>query len=118
VIEKAFAIRGEPGDIWDALWRDLSAGEAGSYEVEAAHRPDELRLRVMLGGHSSRLGYRITPREDGTCEVVASLEPHGLGYKMAQVISFNHIKRNYELILVQGLSNLKKAVEMNEGTGT
>ena len=118
MIEKAFEIRGEPGEIWDALWRDLSAGEAGSYEVEAAHRPDELTLRVMLGGHGSRLSYHITPRQDGTCEVVASLEPQGLGYKVAQVITFNHVKRNYELILVQGLSNLKTAVEANDGSGT
>jgi hypothetical protein len=111
MIEKAFAINADPGVIWDALWRDLSAGEAGSYEVITAHRPEELTLQVTLGGHPARLSYRITPRDDGSCEVVASLEPQGIGYKLAQVISFNHIKRNFELILVQGLSNLKAAVE-------
>ena len=110
MIEKAFAISAEPGVIWDALWADLSGGEQGAFRVEAVHWPSELALQVSLGGIPSRLTYRIEPRGDH-CEVSARLEPLGFRYKLAQVLTFNHFKRNFELILVQGLSNLKTAVE-------
>jgi len=109
-IEKVFAIEGEPGIIWDALWADLSSGEEGAFQVVEAHRPESLVIEIVLGGIPSRLSYRIE-QEDGYCEVAAVLEPRGRRYKLSQVLTFNHIKRNFEMVLVQGLSNLKVAVE-------
>ncbi len=110
MIEKVFAIEAEPGVIWDALWADLSSGEEGAFEVVEAHKPRELVIEVVLGGIPSRLSYRIEPR-DGHCEVAAMLDPRGMRYKVSQVLTFNHVKRNFEMVLVQGLANLKAAVE-------
>ena len=110
MIEKVFAIEAEAGVIWDALWADLSSGEEGAFEVVEAHRPGDLVIEVVLGGIPSRLSYRIEP-VDGHCEVAAVLDPRGLRYKVSQLLTFNHVKRNFEMVLVQGLSNLKTAVE-------
>jgi hypothetical protein len=114
LIEKVFAIEADAGEIWDALWGDLAEGEDGAYEVIEAHRPRDLVLEVVLGGTPSRLSYRIEPAGPH-CEVSATLEPRGLRYRLAQVLTFNHIKRNYEMVLVQGLANLKASVEGGEG---
>ena len=110
LIEKVFAIDAEPEEIWDALWTDLSGGEEGAFEVIEAHRPRELVIDVVLSGIPSRLSYRIEPKDDH-CEVAAILEPRGLRYRISQVLTFNHFKRNFEMVLVEGLSNLKTAVE-------
>ena len=110
LIEKVFAIEGEPGVIWDALWADLSGGEDGAYEVVEAHRPETLVLEIALSGIPSRLSYRIEPKDEH-CEVTAALEPRGFRYRVSQVLTFNHFKRNFEMVLVQGLANLKAEVE-------
>jgi hypothetical protein len=43
--------------------------------------------------------------------VAAGLEPHGVRYRVSQVLTFGHFKRNFEMVLVQGLSNLKTSIE-------
>jgi hypothetical protein len=110
VIEKVFAIDAEPSVIWEALWSDLSGGEEGAFEVIEAHRPADLVIDVGLGGVPSRLAYHIEAK-DGHCEVTATLEPRGLRYAVSRILTFNHFNRNFEMLLVQGLSNLKAAVE-------
>lgn len=110
MIEKVFAINAEAGVIWDALWNDLTSGEEGAYEVETAHRPSDLSLRLGLSGVPCLLSYRIEPK-DSHCEVAALIVPSGIRYGISQVLTFGHFKRNFEMILVQGLANLKEAVE-------
>jgi len=111
VIEKAFAIKAQPAAIWRALMSDLSLGERDAYEVERRVTNEELSLWVELqGGVRARLTYRLIPREDHT-EVVATMEPSGLRYLFARIVSFGRVNTNYELVLVQGLANLKQAVE-------
>lgn len=110
MIEKVFAINAEPGVVWDALWSDLNDGEAGAFEVEAAHRPTDISLKVMLSGVPSQLIYRLEPK-DGHTEVAALIVPSGLRYGISQVLTFGHFKRNFEMILVEGLANLKASIE-------
>ncbi len=111
MIEKAFAIRAEPGAIWRALMADLEAGDRSAYEIEDSKPNEQLVLWVSLeGGVSARLTYRLIPRDDHT-EVVATMEPQGLRYAFARIVSFGRVNTNYELVLVQGLSNLKRAAE-------
>jgi hypothetical protein len=110
VIEKVFAIEAEPPVIWDALWSDLSAGQEGAFEVIEAHRPADLIIEVTLGGVPARLSYHVEAR-DGHSEVTSTLEPRGLRYAVSRLLTFNHFNRNFEMLLVQGLSNLKTAIE-------
>ncbi len=110
MIEKVFAIEAEPGVIWDALWSDLSGGEAGAFDVKEAHRPRDLAIEVVLGGVPALLSYHIEATYD-SAEVTATLEPRGLRYAVSRILTFNHFNRNFEMLLVQGLSNLKTAVE-------
>lgn len=110
-IEKAFAIEGEPAVIWDALWSDLRRGEPGTFEVERSQRPHTLVVRVdMGGGVPARITYRIEPK-DAYTEVSATLEPLSLRYNLYQVLTLGRVRLNYEMLLVQGLSNLKHTVE-------
>jgi hypothetical protein len=110
VIEKVFAIDAEPGVVWDALWGDLSNGDENAFEVVEAHRPATLAIEVTLSGVPARLQYTVEAVENGS-EVTALLEPRGLRYAVSRVLTFNHFKRNFEMVLIQGLSNLKTAVE-------
>src|SRR5688500_3636360 len=110
LIEKVFAIEAEPGVIWDALWADLSSGEEGAYAVIEAHRPHDLLIDVVLSGNPSQLSYRIEAK-DGHCDVDAGLVPRGMRYRVSQVLTFGHFKRIFEMVLVQGLSNLKTSIE-------
>lgn len=112
-IEKAFAIEAEPAAIWEALWSDLGAGDADRFSVERSSWPSLLEVRVELGGLPTLLVYRIEPKEAYT-EVSVTLEPLSFRYRLFQFFTFGHLRRNYEMLLVQGLVNLKKAVE--EGT--
>ena len=110
-IEKAFAIEGEPAAIWDALWSDLGRGDPSAFEIERSQRPHTLVVRVdMGGGVPARITYRIERKDDYT-EVSATLEPLGLRYNLYQFLTFGRVRLNYEMLLVQGLSNLKHAVE-------
>jgi hypothetical protein len=110
LIEKVFAIEAAPEEIWDALWTDLSGGQEGAFEVVEAHRPQNLVIDVVLSEIPSRLSYRIEPK-NGHCEVAAILEPRGFRYRISQILTFNHFKRNFEMVLVEGLANLKTSVE-------
>ncbi len=111
MIEKAFSIKAEPSAIWNALTADLERGDRAVYEVDRAVINQELSLWVTLeGGVRARLSYRLVPREDHT-EVVATMEPVGLRYAIARIVSFGRVNTNYALVLVQGLANLKQAVE-------
>ena len=109
-IEKAFAIKAEPAAIWDALWSDLARGETDRFEVEESHWPSGFALRLDLAGLPCRLSYKIERRREG-CEVAAKLEPLSRLYNLYQFVTFGHFRRNYELLLVQGLSNLKQSLE-------
>jgi hypothetical protein len=109
-IEKTFAIESEPAVIWEALWKDLGKGEEGSFSVQESHWPARLSLRVELGGIPCLLTYRIE-RRDGHCEVSAALDPLSARYGIYQFLTFGHLRRTYETILVVGLANLKAAVE-------
>ena len=109
-IEKVFAVKAEPAEIWDALWRDLGEGEDGAYEVERSSWPTGFSLRLTIGGVPALLTYAITQRAEH-CEVLARLEPEGFRYMLYQFVTFGHFGRNFELALVEGLANLKRAVE-------
>jgi hypothetical protein len=109
-IEKAFAIIAAPAQIWDALWHDLSSGEAEDFKVETATWPSLLAVQVNLGDVQARLTYRIEAK-DGHCEVAVTLDPLSSRYRLYQFITFGHLRRNYEMLLVQGLVNLKESLE-------
>ena len=110
MIEKAFAIEAEPAAIWEALWHDLSNGDEGAYSVEHSTWPETITLRLRLSGLPCELTYRIEPR-DGHSEVSATIQPLSSRYGLYQLVTFGHLKRNYEMMLVVGLSNLKSAIE-------
>jgi len=110
-LEKAFAIRAEPSAIWDALTSELAAADASTFEVERAVPREQLSLSVRLqGGIRAYLTYRLIPRAEHT-EVVATMEPQGFRYLIFKAITLGRADSNYELVLVQGLANLKAAVE-------
>jgi hypothetical protein len=110
-LEKAFAIKASPDVIFQALKRDLAAGEPGRFQVERSVPNELLEVTVKLqGGVDALIEYRLIPRDDHT-EVVATMAPQGLRYKVFQIITFGRVDTNYELVLVQGLSNLKQEVE-------
>jgi hypothetical protein len=110
-LEKAFAIKGEPAAIWDALTAELGGADESAFEVERAVTNQELSLRVRLqGGIRALVTYRLIPRE-GHTEVVATMEPEGLRYAIARMLTLGGADTNYEMVLAQGLANLKQAVE-------
>jgi hypothetical protein len=110
-LEKAFAIKAPPEAIWRALERDVAAGDSERYEVLRSVPNELLELSVHLqGGVQALIGYRLIPREDHT-EVVATMLPSGFRYKVFQIITLGRADTNYELLLVQGLANLKQEVE-------
>lgn len=114
-IEKVFAINAAPETIWDALWADLGKGDPGSYAVQGSTWPSRLELDVELGGVRCRLLYRIE-KQGGYCEVSAAVTPLSRRYPLYYVLTFGHIKRNYQMLLVTGLANLKAAVEAPAST--
>jgi hypothetical protein len=109
-IEKVFAIEAAQADIWDALWSELSQGAEASFTVERSNWPHNLVLLLDISNMPCRLSYSIEPK-DGHCEVSAKLDPLGRFYGLFQIVTFGHLRRNYEMLLVLGLSNLKKALE-------
>jgi len=110
-VEKAFAIHAEPAAIWSALTGELNIEDDTSYEIERSVPNELLSLWVDLqSGVRARITYRLIPREDHT-EVVATMEPEGLRYVLFRMITLGRAEVNYELMLVEGLSNLKQAVE-------
>jgi hypothetical protein len=114
IIEKAFAIKGTPTAIWHALTGELELADRSQYEIERAVTNQSLSLWVGLqGGIRARMTYTLIPRADHT-EVVATLEPEGFRYALLRVLSFGRTNVNYEIALVEGLSNLKRAVEESD----
>ena len=110
-LEKAFAIKAQPAEIWRTLTGELEAADAASYGVERAIPNELLSLWVDLqGGIRAILTYRLIPHEDHT-EVVATMHPQGLRYVIFRIITLGRADINYELLLVEGLANLKRAVE-------
>ena len=114
-IEKAFAIRAQPHEIYAALERDIDAAvrsDEGSGQFEVLRRePDrELELRVTISGFPCWLTYRLDPKPDYT-EVVALLTPFGFRYTFFKLITFGLRDQGLSFALVQGLVNLKAAVE-------
>jgi hypothetical protein len=117
-IEKAFAIKASPETIWDALWADLAQGDQSRFRLEGSSRPNRLELAVDLSGVPCSLTYTLTRREvEGDTEVAANLAPLGWRYGLYYVLSFGHIRRNYEMLLVSGLANLKSHVEGSNSAG-
>ena len=113
-LEKAFAIKAEPAAIWRALTGELEVADETNYTVERAVPNELLSLWVDLqGGIRAILTYRINPREEDT-EVVATMEPLGLRYAISRIITMGRIDTNYELLLVEGLANLKQTVEFGD----
>ncbi|MBI4570688.1 MAG: hypothetical protein HY723_01960 [Chloroflexi bacterium] len=111
-IEKAFAIHAEPAAIWRTLHSELdaAAGEGG-YEIDQAVPNELLSLWVEIQrGIRANLTYRLIPR-DGHTEVVATMYPQGLRYAIFRILTLGRADTNYELLLVEGLANLKRAVE-------
>jgi hypothetical protein len=115
-IEKAFAIEAEPGPIWDALWGELRLGSEGEFTVKQSNRPRLLVLALDLGGLPVQLSYEIEARA-GYSEVAARLEPLSWRYRLFQLVTFGHLRRNYEILLVAGLVNLKRSLEGEAGPG-
>jgi hypothetical protein len=112
-IEKAFAIRATPYQIYAALDRDLRSAEAdgaGDFEVLARHPGRSLELRVTMGGIPCWLRYDLTP-QDGATEVTATLTPFGLRYTVYKIVTLGMRDHAFALALVQGLANLKAELE-------
>jgi hypothetical protein len=112
-IEKVFAINAPPSDIYAALQRDLASAsqhEGDVYDVLRRERDREIELRVTLAGVPCILTYTLDQKPEYT-EVTASLEPQGWRWVMFNVATFGLRKSNFEMILVQGLANLKAEVE-------
>ena len=109
-IEKVFAIDAEPADIWQALWSDLAAGEPNSYVVEHSNWPHALTISVDLAGMPSRIAYKITPTP-GHSEVSVTLDPLSVRYPLLQILTLGRMRTSIEMLLVQGLANLKQSLE-------
>ncbi|MDZ4277584.1 MAG: hypothetical protein U1B78_00440 [Dehalococcoidia bacterium] len=113
-LEKAFAINAGPAAIWRALTGELEIADEAAYSVERSVANELLELSVDLqGGIRAFITYRLIPRDDHT-EVVATMEPQGLRYLIFRILTLGRADTNYELLLVEGLANLKRAVENNE----
>jgi hypothetical protein len=115
-IEKAFAIRSSANDIYSALQRDIasaSAHEGDVFEVVRRERDRLVELRVTIGGIPGILTYMITETPDHA-EVSASFEPQGWRWVMFNLATLGLRRNSIEMVLVQGLANLKEDVE-NQG---
>jgi len=118
-IEKAFAIRANPHEIYAAIQSDLAAAgehEGSTYEVLHSDPGRSIRLRVTIGGMPCHLRYEIIPRDEH-CEVVASLDPYGWRYTAFRIMTLGLSNGGFEATLVQSLANLKAAVEAGTAGG-
>jgi hypothetical protein len=110
-LEKAFAIHATPEQIWRALTGELDVADDGAYEIERSVPNELLSLWVTVqAGIRARLTYTITPQGEYT-EVSATMEPEGLRYALFRMLTLGRAEVNYEIALVEGLANLKRAVE-------
>ena len=121
-IEKAFAIRSTPDVIFRAIERDLRGDAdqpAGIFE-ELRREPDRLlQLRVNIGMIPCWLTYTLTLKPDYPpyTEVAATLVPFGWRYTMFRIMTFGMRDQGFEIALVEGLANLKAAVEGGDEDG-
>ena len=110
-LEKAFEIKASPAEIWSALTGELKVADESDYTIERAVTNELLSLWVdLLGGVRAIITYRLIPR-DGHTEVVATMEPQGFRYAIFRILTMGRADINYEMVLVEGLANLKAAVE-------
>ena len=110
-LEKAFVINADPTAIWHALTGELEVADDAAYRVERAVTNEYLSLWVDLaGGIPAIVTYRLIPHDDHT-EVIATMEPQGLRHAIFRIITFGRADINYEMLLVKGVANLKRAVE-------
>ncbi len=112
-IEKAFAIHASPERIYAALEDELREAEAesdGGFEIIERDPNRSLELRVTIGGVPCWLTYRLEPKGEYT-EVSGQLIPFGLRYLLFRVITLGQRDYGFAMALVQGLSNLKEALE-------
>ena len=115
-IEKAFAMSATANDIYAALQRDISsasAHEGDVFEVLQWDRDRRIELRVAIGGVPGILTYTIEEGPEHT-EVVAAFEPHGWRWILFNVATLGMRRNSIEMVLVQGLVNLKAEVEGDE----
>jgi hypothetical protein len=112
-IEKAFAIHAPANDIYAALLRDVSSASAHEgevFDVLERERDRLLQLRVTIGGVPCYLTYTIEEKPEFT-EVTATLVPFGWRYVLFQFATLGQRRHALEMVLVQGLANLKAEVE-------
>lgn len=117
-IEKVFAIKAAPSDIYAALLRDIGAASAYEdtlFEVLERKRDERLRLKVNVGFVPCILTYVITAA-DGVTEVAARLDPYGWRWVLFQAGTLGLRRQNMEMVLVEGLANLKAEVEADTST--
>jgi hypothetical protein len=120
-IEKAFRIDASAHRIYSALEEELgdaASDDRGAFAQGAfavlRRDPDRgLDLRVTIAGVPCWLNYRIEPR-DGFSEVVALLQPFGWRYTFFKIVTLGMRDQGFEVSLVEGLANLKAAVEEQE----
>ncbi|MEX2247657.1 MAG: hypothetical protein WEC75_13350 [Dehalococcoidia bacterium] len=118
-IEKAFAIEAPPHEIFAAIERELaeaSPDDGETFEVLRRDPGRSLELRVTISGMPCWLTYRLEPRE-GHTEVIADLTPYGWKHALFRIMTFGMRDQGFQLALVQGLANLKEAVESERAGG-
>ncbi|TAK58241.1 MAG: hypothetical protein EPO22_11170 [Dehalococcoidia bacterium] len=112
-IEKAFAIHATPERIYAALDEELREAEAasdGEFEILKRDAGRSFELRVNIGGVPCWLTYRIEPKGEYT-EVSGQIIPFGFRYALFRIITLGMRDYGFAMALVQGLSNLKEALE-------
>ena len=112
-IEKAFAIQASPLTIYSAIEAELAeawSNEGDTFQVLRREPGRAIELRVTIGGVPCWLTYQIEQAADHS-EVVARLTPFGLKYALFRILTLGQSRQGYEIALVQGLANLKAAVE-------
>ncbi len=117
-IEKAFAINATPERIYAALERELAEASTeadGAFEVLRREPGRSLELRVTIGDVPCWLTYQIAAK-DGYTEVSGRLTPFGLRYLLFRTITLGLRDQGFALALVQGLVNLKEALEAEDDT--
>ena len=119
-IEKAFAIQATANDVYAALQRDIasaSAHEGDVFEVLRRERDRLIELRVTIGGVPGVLTYTIEEQAEHT-EVAASFDPQGWRWIMFNVATLGMRRNSIEMVLVQGLVNLKEEVEADSAASS
>ena len=110
-LERAFAIKASPTEIWSALTGELEAHGEARMPNERAVATERLSVGVdRLGGVRAGITDKLLPRDDHT-EVVATMEPQGFRYAIFRILTRGRADINYEMVLVEGLANLKAAAE-------